>query len=209
MTPKIPCLKPPGGAVWGREKALKANRPSAFINGWLDTGLFCAGEKGQWLLLRGGGKIAITGNLTNATVGSVTLYVNDGTTATMLGASTPNTSHGYKYCVAYGTLVLDNNNALTNNTADKDGTDKMLQSCFIIGAATNAFSGKHENIHAFAPPPGVLIAKNNSFNAAVYLGDANHLDGGLMVGATVTNYVSDGDDFIYWEKLNNRQYIRA
>jgi PKD repeat protein len=46
---------------------------------------------------------------------------------------------------------------------------------------------------AFAPPTGVLINTNNSFNAAVYLGDANFATGGLSVNARNTNYVADGD----------------
>jgi autotransporter-associated beta strand protein len=39
----------------------------------------------------------------------------------------------------------------------------------------------------------VLVATNNSYNCAVFLGDANFPNGGLTLPANLTNYVSDGD----------------
>ena len=81
--------------------------------------------------------------------------------------------------------MLDNSSALVNNT----GGTGLGTSYFILGAATNVFT----LAGTFAPPAGVLVATNNNFNAAVYLGDANNAGGGLSVGANVTNYVSDGD----------------
>ena len=86
--------------------------------------------------------------------------------------------------VINGTLVLDNNTALVNNT---DGTG-LDQSLFVLGSATNVLNGA-----TWSHKAGGLTATNNSFNAAVYLGDANDYHGGLSVAANVTNYVSDGD----------------
>jgi autotransporter-associated beta strand protein len=147
--------------------------------------LFQTGNWGEWLTLRGGGNVTITGNLTNDANGSSIVYVTGGTTATLQGrsvfASSAKQPNAYKYCVADGTLVLDNNDALTNNTTGIG----LKQSWFILGAATGAF-GK-------AAPAGVLVATDNSFNAAVYLGDASHATGGLINNDRNTNHVSDGD----------------
>ena len=89
-----------------------------------------------------------------------------GTTATLQGLTLEGaTGDAYKYEVANGTLVLDNGNAVTNNTS---GTG-LTQSVFILGAATNIFSGT-----SYAAPAGVLVTNNNNYNAAVYLGDPSH-----------------------------------
>jgi autotransporter-associated beta strand protein len=160
----------------------------------LSMGSFQTGDWGQWLVLQGGGKVTITGNLTNTSNGSATLYVNGGTTVTMRGASSPHTPDPYKYDVASGTMVLDNNAALTNNTTDPGGINKFLQSHFILGAATNAFSSHIDGNYAyiFSPPAGVLVAKDNNYDAAVYLGDPDS-GGGLSVDAKTTINVSNGD----------------
>jgi autotransporter-associated beta strand protein len=85
-----------------------------------------------------------------------------------------------------GTLVLDIDGALLNNTTGAG----LTQSLFVLGAITNVISGASGT---FTHSAGVLTTTNNSFNAAVYLGDASNLTGGLYVDATVTNNVSDGD----------------
>jgi autotransporter-associated beta strand protein len=144
---------------------------------------------GNWdddLDLDGGGRVTITGNLTVTSNGSMDLFVNNGTTATLRGVSTGNNaaSDGNRYEVVNGTLVLDNNNALTNDT---DGAG-LNQSVFILGAATNSFSGA-----VYSQSAATLTATNNSYNAAVYLGDAANAAGGLTTPANLTNNVSDGD----------------
>jgi len=146
---------------------------------------FQSGNWSSWLTLRGGGNVTITGNLTNISNGSSVVYVTDGTTAILRGLSTLwSGSNGkvdaYKYCVANGNLVLDNGDALTNVTS---GTG-LKQSCFILGAASKAFGN--------AAPAGVLVATDNSYTAAVYLGDAGS-SGGITLNAKTTNNVSDGD----------------
>ena len=145
---------------------------------------FTAGNYGTILNLAGGGKVTVTGNLGNTSNGSVLLFVNNGTTATLEGISAKsNTGDAYRYFVPNGTLVLDNNAALTNNTT---GTG-LNSSLFILGAATNLFPS------GVSTPAGILTAANNSYNCAVYLGDANFPNGGLSLRANVTNFVSDGD----------------
>jgi autotransporter-associated beta strand protein len=153
-------------------------------------GSFQSGNWSQWLNLQGGGRVTITGNLTNVSNGSSIVYVTDGTTATLQGRSSFSptataTADAYKYCVANGTLVLDTGYALTNNTS---GTG-LGASYFILGAATNVFSATT----AYSPPAGVLVNTNNSWNAAVYLGDSSHLTGGITLNARITNNISDGD----------------
>ncbi len=150
---------------------------------------FQSGNWSQWLNLQGGGKVTITGNLTNLSDGSSVLYVTGGTTATLQGrsalwASASATADGYKYCVANGALVLDNGNALTNNSSGAG----LTFSAFILGAVTNVFTGS-----GFSAPAGVLINSNNYFSAAVWLGDANFPGGGITNNARNTNYVADGD----------------
>ncbi len=149
---------------------------------------FVSGNWSQWLNLQGGGKITITGDITNNSNGSSIVYVTGGTTATLQGRSLLSgnasaTADAYKYCVANGTLVLDNGYALTNITS---GTG-IQQSCFILGAATNVFLGAGYNA-----PAEVLVTNNNSYNAAVYLGDPGS-SGGLTLNAKTTNNVADGD----------------
>jgi PKD repeat protein len=144
-----------------------------------------SGSYGDYLNLVGGGNVTVTGNLGNQSNGSLVLYVNGGTTATLQGATVKSgTTDAYKYGVADGTLVLDNSGALTNNTT----TAGLDTSYFILGAATNNFSGA-----GYAAPAGILVTNNNSYNATVYLGDAAHLTGGITNNALNTNYVSDGD----------------
>jgi autotransporter-associated beta strand protein len=146
------------------------------------------GNWGNYVNLKGGGKVTVTGNLGNTSNGSLDLFVNDGTTVTLQGSSvkTGNTD-AFRYAVLNGTLVLDNVSALINSSfGPGNGTGY-----FILGAVTNIFSGTTPN--AFSPAVGVLVSNNNSFNAAVYLGDSNNLTGGLTLDASVTNYVADGD----------------
>jgi autotransporter-associated beta strand protein len=110
--------------------------------------------------------------------------VNGGTTATLQGVTVKsNTGDAYRYFVPNGTLVVDNGGALTNNTTGAG----LNASLFILGAATNIMAS------GSSAPAGFLIATNNSYNCAIYLGDANYLGGGLTLQANVTNYVSDGD----------------
>jgi hypothetical protein len=131
----------------------------------------------------------MSGSLTNVSNGTATIYVSGGTSLTMQGrsslwASATGTTDGFRYDVANGTLVLDNNYALTNNTTGA----AAVPAYFILGAATNLYYSA-----TITPPAGLLVNTNNGFNASVYLGDATHATGGLSVGATVTNWVSDGD----------------
>jgi autotransporter-associated beta strand protein len=147
---------------------------------------FLAGGYGDYLNVIGGGNVTFTGNLTNIPNGAVDLFINGGTTVTLQGVSAKSFGglDGYKYQVADGTLVLDNSGALTNSTT---GTG-IAQSYFVLGAATNNFSSG-----LGLAPAGVLVTNNNSYNCAVYLGDANFATGGLTNNALNTNYVSDGD----------------
>jgi autotransporter-associated beta strand protein len=141
-----------------------------------------SGTWGNYLNFAGGGRVTVTGNLANTSNGALDVFVNDGTTVTLLGQTIKSgTGDGYCYSVQNGTLVLDNNGALTNST---DGTG-INTSYFFLGAATNAY------LAVETPAPGVLVSTNNSFNAAIYLGDAN--SSGLFTMPNLTNYVSDGD----------------
>ena len=144
------------------------------------------GNWGNDLDFNGGGNVTVTGNLTSTSNGSIDLFVNNGTTATLQGISTGNNaaSDGNKCEVANGTLVLDNDNAVINDTHGAG----LGSSLFILGAATNTFSGT-----GYTQPASALTASNNSFNAAIYLGDAANPGGGLITPVTLTNYVSDGD----------------
>lgn len=145
---------------------------------------FTSGNYGNYLNLAGGGKVTVAGNLGNTSNGSTMLFVNGGTTATLRGLSVKsNSGDAYRYFVPNGTLVVDNSGALINNTT---GTGLTL-SLFVLGAATNIVGS------GFSAPGGFLIASNNACNCSVYLGDASFAGGGLTLGATVTNYVSDGD----------------
>jgi autotransporter-associated beta strand protein len=145
---------------------------------------FTSGGYGTILNLAGGGRITVAGNLGNTSNGSVWLFVNDGTTATLQGVTTKsNTGDAYRYFVQNGTLVVDHSGALTNNTT---GTG-LNMSRFILGPATNITGS------GYSVPGGLLIATNNTCACAVYLGDSNYSNGGLKLGATVTNHVSDGD----------------
>jgi autotransporter-associated beta strand protein len=95
--------------------------------------------------------------------------------------------------VANGTLVLDNNGALINNTSDTGGINKLDQSSFILGTTTNVFYYvTTKQNYSYSPPSEVLVAEDNNYNATVYLGDPES-GGGLSVDAKVVNYVSDGD----------------
>jgi autotransporter-associated beta strand protein len=152
------------------------------------------GNWSQWLNFQGGGNVTLTGSLTNVSQGSAIVYVTGGTTLTLQGrsslwASATGVTDGYRYDVANGTLVLGNSYALTNNTTGAAG----VPSYFILGAATNLYYVTGAN--GPTPPAGVLVNVNNSYNAAVYLasGSLSTGAGGLSVGATVTNWVSDGD----------------
>ena len=63
---------------------------------------FQSGNWSQWLNLQGGGRVTITGNLTNVSDGSSVVYVTGGTTATLQGksvlwSSASSTADGYKY----------------------------------------------------------------------------------------------------------------
>jgi len=145
----------------------------------------------SWLDFHGGGNVTLAGNITNASNGAAVVYVTDGTTLTMLGrsslfATATGVTDGFRYDVASGTLVVDSSYALTNNTSGAGA----VPAYFVLGAVTNIYSSTSA---PFSPPAGVLVNTNNSWNVAVYLGDANHLTGGLAVWATTTNYVADGD----------------
>jgi len=144
------------------------------------------GNWGSDLDLNGGGHVTITGNLTATSNGEVDLFVNNGTSVTLQGSTTGNsaTPDGNRYIVQNGTLVLDNSTALVNDTTGAG----LSFSVFALGAVTNSISGT-----TYSHEAGVVTTTNNSFNAAVFLGDATHAAGGLSVAATVTNYVSDGD----------------
>lgn len=145
-----------------------------------------SGDWGSFLNLTGGGSVRVTGNLTNTSNGSLITVVNGGTTATFQGLTTKGgAGDAYRYLVPNGTLVVDNSGALTNNTT---GTG-LNSSLFILGAATNLYAG----VSGVSAPAGVLIAANNSYNCAIFLGDAQFPNGGLTLRATMTNYVSDGD----------------
>jgi autotransporter-associated beta strand protein len=147
-----------------------------------------SGNWGNYFNFKGGGRATVTGNLANTSNGSLDLFVNDGTTVTLQGLTLKTgSSDAYRYSVVNGTLVLNNSGAITNTSLGAGNGS----SYFVLGAATNIFTGTVPN--AFSPAPGVLITNNNNFNAAVYLGDTNNLAGGLTVTATVTNYISDGD----------------
>jgi autotransporter-associated beta strand protein len=122
------------------------------------------------------------------------VFVYDGSTLTLQGATTKGMPAGrgggdpYRYSVVNGTLVLDNNNSLINNNPTGTGFN---QAWFLLGAATSVFS---PTINGRATPaPGVLVDTDNSFNATVYLGDANYPDGGLSVSADLPTHLSDGD----------------
>jgi autotransporter-associated beta strand protein len=145
-----------------------------------------SGAWGNDLNLKGGGNVTIEGTLGNISNGSLDLFVNGGTTVTLLSSTVKNaTGDGYRYEVENGTLVLDSSTALIN-----DSTGAGLNtSYFILGAESNVYYITGTT----APAVGVLVTNNNSYNAAVYLGDANNSSGGLSVSADVTNYVSDGD----------------
>jgi autotransporter-associated beta strand protein len=142
------------------------------------------GNWGSDLNLNGGGKVTVTGNLASTSAGEINLFVNNATTATLLGQSVnaQQAGDGNKYDVANGTLILDNNNAITNNST----TAGLQQALFVLGGATNIF-----NSSAYYHAAGVLTATNNSFNASVYLGDLTHSN--LTLQARNTNNVSDGD----------------
>jgi autotransporter-associated beta strand protein len=147
---------------------------------------FKAGNYGNYINAAGGGNVIVIGNLANTSNGSAIVVVNGGTTATLQGQSVKSgAGDAYRYYVPNGTLVLDNNSALINNTTGAG----LNSSQFILGAATNIYAG----ISGVSPPAGALVAANNSYNCAVFLGDSNFPNGGLTLAANVTNYVSDGD----------------
>jgi fibronectin-binding autotransporter adhesin len=154
--------------------------PSVVING------LTTGDWGNYVNFNGGGNATITGVMSNTSNGSLDLFVNSNSTVTLQGQSLKGlTGDSYRYEVNSGTLVLDNSSALINNTSGGG----LNTSYFILGGASNIWY----NTGNFTPAAGVLLAANNSSNAAVYLGDSNNLTGGLSVGALVTNNVSDGD----------------
>ena len=147
---------------------------------------FKAGNYGNYFNLTGGGKVTVTGNLANTSNGSVDLFVNGGTTATLQGQSVKSgAGDAYRYYVPNGTLVVDNNSALINNTTGAG----LNSSQFVLGAATNIYAG----VSGVSAPAAALVKANNSYNCAVYLGDTDYPNGGLTLAANVTNYVSDGD----------------
>jgi len=147
---------------------------------------FKAGNYGNFFNLTGGGNVTVAGNLANTSNGSVDLFVNGGTTLTLQGQSVKSgAGDAYRYHVPNGTLVVDNNSALINDTTGAG----LNSSQFILGAAINLYSG----VSGVSPPASVLVSANNTYNCAVYLGDANYPNGGLTLAANLTNFVSDGD----------------
>ena len=148
------------------------------------------GNWGNYVNFTGGGTATVTGPLSNTSNGSMNLFVTGNSLLTLgplAGLVKANTGDAYRCDVVSGTLVLDNNNAL-NALLYLNGTG-LGNPLFILGSATNVFTISG----TITPAAGVLIAANNSSNAAVFLGDANNLTGGLSVPAIITNYVSDGD----------------
>jgi len=151
----------------------------------VSIGQITSGNWGNFLNFNGGGRTTVTGNLQNTSNGALDVFVNDGSTVTLQGATIKSgAGDAYRYSVQNGTLVLDSSTALINDTT---GTG-LNNSYFFLGAATNVFYGT-----AIVPAAGVLLNTNNTCNAAIYLGDANNSSGGLTLDASLTNYVSDGD----------------
>ncbi len=155
----------------------------------LTLGSVTFGTFGNDLNFNGGGRVTVTGNFTPTSNGGINLFVNNGTTATLQGQTfaVSTTPDGNKYAVVNGTLILDDigfsGNSLINNTTGAG----LTRSLFILGAATNVFSGT-----GYTQPASALTASNNNFNASIYLGATNST-GGMFVNATLTNNVSDGD----------------
>ena len=148
---------------------------------------FTTGNWGDYLSFGGGGNAVFTGTFSNTSDGSGILTINDGTTVTFTGQTVKNaTGDSYSYLVQNGTLVVDNNAALINNT---DGTADNNISFFNLGPATNVVTPGSTSL----PTGFQTITTNNSVNCAVYLGDANNSSGGFTVAPNVTLNVSDGD----------------
>jgi len=144
-----------------------------------------SGNYGEDLFLTGGGNATVTGNLANTANGELNLFVENGTTVALQGETVKTgAADGYKFTVVNGALVLDNNNAVTNYNAGAG----LGQSWLVLGAVTNGLQGA-----AYSRTPGTLTATNNSLNAAIYLGDAAHPNGGITLNAINTNNVADGD----------------
>jgi len=153
----------------------------------VQLGSFTTGNWGDYLSFGGGGNAVFTGTFSNTSDGSGILTVNGGTTVTFTGQTVKaNTGDSYSYLVQNGTLVVDNNAALINNT---DGPADNNISFFNLGPATNVVSAGSTSL----PTGFQTITTNNSVNCAVYLGDANNPSGGIMVAPNVTLNVSDGD----------------
>lgn len=143
---------------------------------------FTSGSGGNCLDVTGGGTVTIKGTVSNAGSGAVILFVNGGSVTTLQGPSVKNgTGAAYRFLVPNGKLVLDHSNALLDNTTDVG----MFRSWFVLGPAIN-----FGDVGSGLP---FLIATNNAFNCAVWLGDSEYSSGGLKVAPNVTNYVSDGD----------------
>jgi len=148
------------------------------------------GNWGNYVNFTGGGRAIVNGPLSNTSNGSMNLFVTGNTTLTLgplAGLIKANTGDAYRLDVISGTLVLDNSTALTALTY-YNGTG-IGNPYFILGAQSTLFTISG----TLSPASGVLITANNSSNAAIYLGDANNLTGGLSVPAALTNYVSNGD----------------
>jgi autotransporter-associated beta strand protein len=144
---------------------------------------FTCGNYGNFVNLAGGGGVTIVGKVANTSNGGLSLYVNDGTTLTLEGPATVGSNAGqqadaFNYLVQNGTLVVDHSGALTNNTTAATPWNKM--SNFILGPSS------------YSATNSIGINTDNSFNCAIYLGDTNFPNGGITVGPTVTNVVSDG-----------------
>jgi hypothetical protein len=152
------------------------------------------GNWGNYLNFTGGGRATVTGPISNTSNGSANVFVNGGTTVTFgpsAGLVKANTGDAYRLDVINGTLVLDNSTALTALTYSS-ATSGLGFPYFILGAESSQFTISG----TISPASGVLTTSSNNFSAAIYLGDANNLTGGITIPAGLTNYVSDGDSTV-------------
>jgi autotransporter-associated beta strand protein len=151
----------------------------------VSIGSIWTGTWGDYFTARGGGSVIVRGNIQQISgSGGLTTVVKDGTTLTLQGSTVQQNADAYRYFIENGTLVLDNNSAI----ALRNGT-AQTQGYWILGPSTNVAYGTQP----FSPPSGLLSTANNSFNAAIYLGDTANNTGGLSVPASLTNWVADGN----------------
>jgi autotransporter-associated beta strand protein len=152
-----------------------------------------AGSWGSYVVFGGTGNAVVVEDLSNIPDGSLNLVVNGGCTVTLEGPSikapNPPIDDGYKYVVANGTLVLDNDDAITNFSSAATG---LGGDYLILGSTTNAAAFYSAGNFTYPTSP-TFFGTNNAYNAAIYLGDANNLTGGLYTLPGINALVSDGD----------------